>query len=376
MTIMPRLALAVAGMATGLVGGVVLSGSVDFLRPGRETTSLVSDCDGRLEAISFHYVRSFHDDSIETISDFLGQLPAEVSVTVVVGAKGEFDFLVQDLARRGIRRPGMKALVTNAPITPWAKDRFGTMRTASGGAVLAVSPTRSLASGSRATDEKVPEWMARELPDITCRALPFFFEGGDFLSDSTNAYVAGSLLARNQPWDKTNTKGLLETIGVVLWRQVVTIGLDAGAVPDHHVGMYLTPLGDSTIAVGDPELGRDLYQRYGDGAPIDVETNDKMYLPFKHAMEEVVRRGLRVVRVPLVLTCRPRVYMTYNNALLEVRSGVKRIYMPVYGVPGLDDRARRIYEAEGWTVLPVRVAKLYGHTGSLRCLVGVVRRGD
>ena len=31
--------------------------------------------------------------------------------------------------------------------------------------------------------------------------------------------------------------------------------------PDHHVGMYLMPVGDRTVLVGDPRLGEPLFCR-------------------------------------------------------------------------------------------------------------------
>ena len=86
-------------------------------------------------------------------------------------------------------------------------------------------------------------------------------------------------------------------------------------------------------------------------------------------------QGYTVVPVPLVITRLQKVYVTYNNALVETRAGERRIYMPVYGVQALDNAAKAAYEAEGFEVLPVRVRNVYRHTGSLRCLVGVVSRG-
>jgi hypothetical protein len=56
------------------------------------------------------------------------------------------------------------------------------------------------------------------------------------------------------------------------------------------------------------------------------------------------------------------------------RNGVRRIFMPTYGVPGIDQRAAQIFAEQNIEVIPVRVGKLFKHTGSLRCLVGVIRR--
>jgi hypothetical protein len=76
----------------------------------------------------------------------------------------------------------------------------------------------------------------------------------------------------------------------------------------------------------------------------------------------------------MLLTQTPRVYITYNNAIIETRQGRKRIYMPTYQLPALDDLAARIFGEAGLEVIPVDVSRVYKHTGSLRCLVGIVER--
>jgi hypothetical protein len=60
--------------------------------------------------------------------------------------------------------------------------------------------------------------------------------------------------------------------------------------------------------------------------------------------------------------------------MLERRGSEKRVYMPVYGIPALDRAAGEVFETQGWRVIPVRVAKLYRYTGSLRCQVGIIKR--
>ena len=93
-----------------------------------------------------------------------------------------------------------------------------------------------------------------------------------------------------------------------------------------------------------------------------------------NVIDSLESQGFEVVRIPLVLTTTPRVYVTYNNAILETRDGEKRIYMPVYGIPGLDWAGTRAFENQGWKVIPVNVSDVYTYTGSLRCMVGVIRR--
>jgi hypothetical protein len=49
--------------------------------------------------------------------------------------------------------------------------------------------------------------------------------------------------------------------------------------------------------------------------------------------------------------------------------------MPTYGIDELDRAATAVFGAAGLEVFEVDVSLLYRHTGSLRCQVGVIRRG-
>jgi len=125
--------------------------------------------------------------------------------------------------------------------------------------------------------------------------------------------------------------------------------------------------------VGDPDLGLRLYRESG-GDVSELPTDDAVLEPFRNVIRLLEEKGFKVMRLPLVVTGKPQVYMTYNNGISEVRGGEKIFYMPTYGVPALDDAAVACYAQCGFRVKRVRVESLYQHTGSLRCLVGIVRR--
>jgi len=230
-----------------------------------------------------------------------------------------------------------------------------------------------MTGSARGNDERIPELLYERLPGIEREVLPFNFEGGDLLSDEEHVFVAANFLSRNEPLCSQNREKLLERIGMCFGRKVVSIGTEAGDVPDHHIGMYLTPLGSNVVAAADPDLGLQILGRVSETIA-DVETDPKRYVPFSNVIEHLQDRGFTVVRVPMVLTKTPRVYMTYNNAVCERVGGSRRIYMPAYGIPELDLAATAVFESRGWEVHPIRVEKVFRCTGSLRCLVGVLRR--
>jgi len=367
-------ATAGAGALCGIVLGTGLSG-LPATRPETDSPMLVSDAHGALEEICVQYRADFAPYGLDVYADLFDALRREVRVHVVVEERDDFDALRKALAARGV--PGLQrlsAVVTGFPISAWAKDRFGTMRRGTR-PVIAVPPTRSLPDGARGNDERIPELLYKRLPGMGHLVLPFNFEGGDLLSDECNVYVAANFLARNQPLDADGRAELLDRIGLCFGKQVVAVGTDPADVPDHHVGMYLTPLGSNTVAAADPDLGLQMLSRDAAArAGIEVETNPKRYVRFSNVIEQLQDKGLKVVRVPMVLTKTARVYVTYNNAICERVNGTKRIYMPVYGIPELDHAATAVFEEQGWEVYPVRVRDVYRCTGSLRCLVGIIKR--
>jgi hypothetical protein len=362
----------------GLAAGAVLATCLSALIGGQaldvRDARLVSDVDGSLRHICIHYRQDFNDSSIEVLSDFFGHLSKDVNVTVVVKDLDEFTFLKTQLAIYGVDLGSrMTALAMGVEITPWAKDRFGTMRVGSH-PVIALPRARTMLTGARANDELVPEMLSMQLAGVESYVLPFHFEGGDLISDATTVYVAATLLDRNQLTSEYDRTKLLADIERVFKKKVILIGEKSSDVPDHHIGMYLTPLGNGTVAVGDPDMGLALYRDSESRDVVDLEMNDAAYTPFRNVIRILQERGLTVIHVPLLLTSTPRVYVTYNNAILESNADSRRIYMPVYGLDDMDRAAERVFQDQGWTVLPVRVGKVYRHTGSLRCLVGVISR--
>ena len=371
------LCLGTAGIIAGLLLGSALA-QLPLLKPSPTgPVVIVPDQDRPLRSVAFHYRPAFHQQSIETISDFLSGLSSDVHVHVVVERLAHFEELHTHLKNTDSSFPAsLTPVVTGFSITPWAKDRFGTMENQHRQPILAIPPLGSTAAGARANDAKVPAALTRAIDGATLHTLPFHFEGGDLLADANYVYLAANCLARNQPYNTTGRESLLASMSKALGKPIIVLGPSSSHVPDHHIGMYLTPLGNNTVAVGDPDLGKRLYLQLPENQrTIDLELHDAPYQPFRNVIKELSFHNLRIIHIPLLLTTTPRVYATYNNAILEQRHGSKRIFMPVYDIPQLDTMAATIFEQEGWKVTPVRVSKIFSHTGSLRCLIGIISRG-
>ena len=208
--------------------------------------------------------------------------------------------------------------------------------------------------------------------DIGLYPLPFRFDGGDLICSQKNIFMAANCLARNQPYDDKGRLELLHILEETLGKPIMLLGDTPDDVPKHHIGMYLTPLGNRVVAVGDPNWGQEVYD------PINTHnataTAPESFKPFRFVINTLEKKGFTVIRVPLVVTSQPQVYITYNNGIMETRNGKKYFYMPTYDIPELDNIAAAVFEQQGITVKRVRVNNIYHQTGSLRCLVGIMRR--
>ena len=67
--------------------------------------------------------------------------------------------------------------------------------------------------------------------------------------------------------------------------------------------------------------------------------------------------------------------LTYNNVIIEADAAGRRVYLPRYGWPAIDDAARDAWTALGFAVRPIdglTISAMYG--GALRCAVKVLAR--
>lgn len=301
---------------------------LDTPPPAAGRPTILPENSGRLQEILIHYSEAESETVLPTYRELLAALPDDVVVHVACERREDFDHLRERVDDRGRLRP----LIVGVPITPWSRDRFVTC-----GRDLVVPPTPHRGTPERNNDWKVPFAFA-ELRGVRAVAAPFEFDGGDVIASEDALFATHRLVEKNP--GRPMRRLLEETFG----RPAVVL---EGPAPDHHVEMFLTPIGGDAVMVGDafPEVAREL-----EGL------------------------GYRVVRLPLETTDDPRVFVTYNNVLMETRDGRRIVYMPTYDRPELDGRARAVWEAEGFEVRPIDVSRVYGLRGALHCLVNVVAR--
>ena len=164
----------------------------------------------------------------------------------------------------------------------------------------------------------------------------------------------------------------------MLHRKVVVLD----GAPDHHVGMYLMPVGHRTVLVGDPRLAEEALARSPNEAasvaaflPGGPDFTAATATRFEAVAERCRAAGYRVVRIPTAPGCDGRTYITYVNAILDEREGRRTVYMPKYTfAEGLNRAATTAWESLGYEVKPVECDGCARNYGTLHCLVNVMQR--
>lgn len=374
-------ALAVLLVHLAITGGRRWLREDDTAAPVRRGAMMVA-AGGPLEELAIQFHRPGAELFLAVYRQLFSALDPETTVHVVVG--DETDREIFEEARRGWAMedgsgPRVRYAVVGRPITSWARDRLAVLDPVDEGPITIFAPPAPMTGPeTRGNDWLVPWSLRSHLGDgAELVRATFRFEGGDLIADEDNVYVATPLFGRNP----TRTPAsLLRTLEEALSRPVIRLGTDAHPAPSHHVGMFVTPLGNGVVAFGDPELGLALM---GDGdtlevggAPLAIERDPEALRPFLEVGRTLAAKGLDAFSLPLIVSREAHTWISYGNVLMERRrDGRLHVYMPVYGLPPLDARARAIYEARGAVVHPIHVARLFRLGGTVRCLVAPLRRG-
>jgi len=374
-----------AGAMIGLVGAAAFLALTRSPERGLPPSgAILSECDGRLQALVVQYEPGASEAVAPVYRDFLGGLDGNVKVYVVCPDRAAFDDFAAALENVAC---DLRPIVTGHPITAWARDRWLALGPAAGcGATTLWSPRGEAGAEiwpARAGDERVGRDIAAALgPGVRARRSALYFDGGDFLTDEETVFVMPRVVPRNVQQTVRTREELLAVLARELKRRVILLD----EAPDHHAGMFMASVGDRTMLVGDPGLARELvsvemaeYKQAGSsefmGLPGGPDFTPETQGLFDAVARQCSAAGYEVVRLPVVPARDGRTYLTYANVLMEQRADRRRVYLPSYrGVERLNDAARAVWEGLGYEVRTVDCTSVYGHFGCLHCLVNVLRR--
>ena len=364
-----------AGVVIGLAAaGIVLA----LLPPGRgpgATGQALSDCDGQISDLVIQYLPEGADIAGPVYAALLPQLPAGITVHVVCPNAEAFDELS---ARVGPVASTLRPVIVDHPMTCWSRDRWLALSPIDGETPITLLTPHGEAGADvwpvRAGDGLVAGDLAEGLaPDVVWRRSGLYFDGGDIAVGDGWAYVTPEVAARNVQRTVQTREALVAALGKALGRTIVLLE----KAPPHHAGMFMMPIGEGRVMVGDPSLAQplmspeELNTLLPDGPDFTAETQEL----FDAVGAQCARAGRKVIRVPVVASPDGRTYLAYLNAVLDQREGRRIVYMPTYqGAEPLNAAATDTWRQAGYEVRPVDCTSAYRLGGSLRCLVSVLRR--
>jgi hypothetical protein len=368
-----------AGIAAGLVASLVVL-QVTGVAGGRahtRTRLVAEDASAPLARVAIHYAPSADRVALAVWTQLFAALPATVEVEVEVAAAADYDGFLSRMREAGT--PGLARfhrVVVGAPITTWSRDRYAALVDEHGEGSILAPPRVETALVSRAGDARSPQAISRALYGREPRTSAIAFEGGDLAATPRFVFADINLVARNVGRGVERAaiaRELHERFG----QQLVWLGDQVGDVPRHHIMMYMVPLDDRTIAVGDVRAGVALLAGEPPGHKLALDDLELEARRFDRAAELLVARGFQVLRVPALVLAGATSYVTYTNALFDRKAdGTRVVYLPTYSLPTLDRAAEAFYAQQGFEVHPIDVTPIYRLNGSLGCLVNVLARSE
>jgi hypothetical protein len=335
------------------------------------TGQLMTASDGQIATLGIQFHREGKEVFLPVFRQMLAGVAPGTLIEVVVADEVDERILKRHVAAWfGDDAPLLHFSHTGVPITSWMRDRLAVIETQQGVRLLAPSKPM-IGSTARIHDWKVP-WTLAEAMGTEVRLSELRFDGGDLIADRRRAYVVPEMMRRNPD---RSPAGVVLVLEKELGRPVMALQEPA---PAHHIGMFLTPLGDGRVAVGDPDLAMAAWCPEGEcpesvaGARID--TSDAALEPFRSVSRQLIAAGIDVVPIPVLPGTDAFTFVSYNNVVIERRSDGLHVILPVYGDEVLDAAGVAAWKALGATVHPVDVAGVFQMGGSVRCLSAPLTR--
>ena len=350
----------------------------------------------------------------QLIENIVNALPSEVHVLVLVNDRLSFSH------HSGSQKMTFVEVPAEAKISIWPQDPF-LVTTGNEGTQL-ITPKQF----DRGDDNEMAKCLASEL------ALPvtesrYLFEGGNIVCGSGVALIGQDTVHQNMLELNETEEEIVNGFEALLGMPLCIVGKWPQAVG--HIDLIVTPIGEGHFMVADPRYGAEVIAAELEHHPLKisdferecesdffgastiesvVDANGQTIMRprvsgstaevIEHSLKiaeqldliakQLSDQGFQITRVPALVPPsgfnseagdsnleRNFPFLTYNNVLIETRSGQKIVYLPQYGLDILDQHAVNIWSGLGFTVIPVNgvtTSAMYG--GSLRCCTKVLLR--
>lgn len=379
---------AFVGVGTALVGAVTFPVTRFSWDVAPISGQLLDEAAGSIEVLAFHFVPEAEPIFRDVYQALLPSLDSRTRLVALVPPPGGGvnsadtlrDFL-RNLPNGESLLSRTRIAVAEGPISPWSKDRALVTRTAPIGLY---APAEPAGPGERwRADWRAPWDLTRAFPsELHTATLPLDFDAGDFAVTGGRLLVDANLIAKNAGRGLDSSGKLAGVLRRLFQMEVIVLGNQPGEIPRHHLSMYLTPLTDGLVLVGDPRQGRRLLgERFlpgevspDSGLPLVADFSEAMAARYDRAAAQLAAAGLRVVRIPTV-PFDDKTYFAYTNGVFETRGGRRIAWVPTFDLPDLDRAALSVYASLGWETRPVPSRAAFPYHGTVGCLVNVLARG-
>jgi hypothetical protein len=316
----------------------------------------------------WHFDPEMAGGLFETYRSLLDALPDDTEVLVAVACEEDAELFCSQFAYGEALDPRMSVIIAGPRLSGWARDRYFLFRRA--GHRIALLPDADSVAAYRRDDLAVPHDLPERCAPEEVVESHLDLEGGNVVLTREHVMVGYGAIVDNLDRFQGDRVALEHEIERLFGRRLIVIGESLEDLPHEHLDMFLAVAGERVVLLGDPRL----VQETEGEEPVPIGTMpDRKQLAFFAAAERTLRQaGYRVERIPL-LSGDVEEYYTWTNAVVEVRRGRPRAYVPEYGIPTLDRRAHAVWRRLGYRVFPVAAGSLIHHGGAVRCATNVIR---
>ena len=370
------------GIALGLTCALAVIGSIEFIAgEGSHTEQhsvpkrILSDCDGTMEHIVIQYVKEADEITKSVYRDLISQLPDDIRITLICKDQDDVN---QFLKSSGFRSDRFEKVIVSHDMTCWSRDRWLALTDPEGspGTTLLIPYKENAMERwkERSGDARIAYDIKNAYDDeVWVEKSNLLFDGGDFVCDKETVFVSPNVLVRNPGFSNQQIEGILER---KLGKHIVLLA----NAREHHAGMYIMPISNKRVIVGDPKLAITLiksqkgngYEELLNALPKNIDDVQKSFDSIADTCKE---HNYEIIRIPVLPYNDMRTYITPLNVIINTENKTNVVYMPVIsGADVLNDYSEKVWESCGYAVKPVDCTSSYKYSGSLRCLVNVLKR--
>jgi len=373
---------------------VVLSeavpGLTDLVFRRYGTEKILSDNQGKIQHIVFQIPESknnyFWSVSLNYFQLILQELDSKAKVTIITDSQRYSERLSEMIKNEWNIRNPIRMLVipeSEEKLSPWGQDGYVVVKNKGRGITLVAPVSKRHSTVLKTLSETYP-YMTSVISDMD-------FDGGNIVSNDRYVFTGYSLIEENNKLG-LDEQEIIQRLEKMFGKEVIVIGDKNHRAPFAHIDMYLTPIGERTLLLGDSKLAVYLLLKADNSSitdspilkkQIELNLSEDIFEALERVKDKLESQGFQVIRVPyLGVTYSTQIlhgqwacFITYNNVLIEEKGNEKVVYLPIYGIESLDKKAIEIYESLGFKVKEVEVGLgITKFGGSIRCLSKIIER--